>query len=101
VTLSAAAATLTVDYATAGGTGHGRQRLYIRIGTLTFAAGETSKTISVPVIGDTMYETDESFSVTLENSSGPLIADSVGIGTIMDDDAQRLPAQHSTAVMAN
>ncbi|MBP2298889.1 cellulase family glycosylhydrolase [Azospirillum picis] len=56
-------------------------------GTVTFAAGETSKTIAVTVAGDTMAEVDEGFAVTLSNpSQGTISAGSV-IGTILNDDA--------------
>ena len=39
-------------------------------GTLTFAAGETSKTISVPVINDTLPELAQTFTVTLTGPTG-------------------------------
>ena len=39
-------------------------------GTVSFAAGETAKTITVSVSGDTTAEPDEGFSVTLSNASG-------------------------------
>jgi hypothetical protein len=44
------------------------------VGTLTFAAGETSKTISIPVIDDSYAEGSESFTVTLSNSAGAVLA---------------------------
>ena len=56
-------------------------------GTLTFAAGVTSQTLSVPVSGDALYEADESFSVALSAASGATIADGSGLGTIANDDA--------------
>lgn len=57
--------------------------------TVTFAAGETTMTVSVPVISDTIDEFDESFDVTLTN---PMLvnisqADGTGSATIIDDDA--------------
>ena len=39
-------------------------------GTLTFAANETTKQITVLVDGDTRYETDEAFNVHLSDASG-------------------------------
>jgi len=55
-------------------------------GTLTFSSQETEKTIVVDVIGDALYEMDESFGVKLFNSSGPAIVLSGGLGTIANDD---------------
>ena len=55
-------------------------------GKLTFAVGETAKTITVEVLDDELDETDETFQVVL---SGPLdasLGDSEGTGTIEDDD---------------
>lgn len=57
-------------------------------GTLTFAAGENSKTIVLNVAGDTAAEPDESFAVTLSNPSGnTTITAAQAIGTILGDDA--------------
>jgi Calx-beta domain/Bacterial Ig domain len=62
-------------------------------GTLTFIAGETSKTIEVPIIGDTMVEPHEAFKVVLSNPTGATLApaapggfQSEAIGIILDDD---------------
>ena len=56
-------------------------------GTLTFAPGETTKTITVSVKGDKKYEPDEYFFVNLSGaSSNALISDSQGIGWILNDD---------------
>lgn len=61
-------------------------------GVVAFAAGETSKTISVEVSGDTDSESDESFTVTLSNpTAGTLIATSTADGTIRNDDAAPTP----------
>lgn len=40
------------------------------IGTVSFAAGETSKTISIPIIDDVYAEGNETFSITLSNAVG-------------------------------
>jgi hypothetical protein len=40
------------------------------VGTLRFAAGETSKTISIPIVDDNFSEGNESFTLTLSNPSG-------------------------------
>ena len=58
-------------------------------GTVRFNAGVTTQTISVPVLGDTTFEDDETFTVTLSNpSSGAELSatDNAGTGTIVNDD---------------
>lgn len=56
-------------------------------GSLTFATGETSKTITVDVVGDLAVESDESFSVVLSNVTGGSIGTATAAGTIVNDDA--------------
>jgi acetyl esterase/lipase len=59
-------------------------------GTLTFADGETSKSISIPLIDDAVGETDESFTFTISSPSGTIIGSPASAAiTIADDD---LPA---------
>ena len=56
-------------------------------GTLTFAAGETGKTVTVAVTGDAVDEPDETLTVTLSSqTSGVSITDATATGTITDDD---------------
>jgi hypothetical protein len=55
-------------------------------GTISFAAGETTKTISVEVSGDVDYESDEGFSVTLENPVGASLGSST-VSTSINDRA--------------
>ncbi len=89
VTLSAAGASpYTVDYAQTGGTAtSGTDYTAVTADTLTFAAGTTSQTITVPVTGDTLDESNETVVLTLSNASaGTGIATSTGTGTITDDD---------------
>ena len=57
-------------------------------GTLTFAAGETGKTVTVAVTGDAVDEPNETLTVTLsDQTSGVSITDAAATGTITDDDA--------------
>ena len=89
VTLSAASTSqLTVDYAQTGGTAtSGTDYAAVTAGTLTFAANETSKTITVLATGDTADESNETVAIELSNASaGTGIATSTGTGTIRDDD---------------
>lgn len=87
VTLSAASdVSVTVNFATADGTAAAGEDYDAAFGTLTFAPGETSKTITVVVRGDKKREADETFSVNLSGAVGALTVDGLGLGTILDDD---------------
>jgi Calx-beta domain/Bacterial Ig-like domain (group 1) len=83
---SASATPVTVDFATADGTATTPSDYASASGTLTFAPGETTKTVSVSVNGDLLVEPDESFLVNLLNAVGATIADGQGDGTIVNDD---------------
>ena len=92
VTLSAASATpVTVNYTTANGTATAGSDYVAQSGTLTFAAGQTQKTIQVAAIGDAVVEANEAFTVVLTNPSGATLADGTGAGTITNDDATTPP----------
>lgn len=87
VTLSAASGQMvTVDYATGNGTANAGVDFVADNGTLTFAPGETVKTITVQIIGDVLLEEDETFQVTLFNPVNATLGTSQAIGTILDDD---------------
>ena len=83
----ASASVVTVEYATAGDTATAGTDYMAATGTLTFAAGETSKTFNVTIVGDTGYEPDERFYINLSNPTNASISDNQGIGTITNDDA--------------
>ncbi len=88
MTLSAASGkTVTVDYATADGTATSPADYTSAAGTLTFAPGVITRTFTVPVVGDTLDELDETFVVNLSNPTNATIADGQGVGTITDNDA--------------
>ncbi len=54
---------------------------------MSFAAGETSKVITVNVLGDTTVELNENFTVTLSNATnGATITTATATGTIQNDD---------------
>ena len=61
---------VTVDYMTRSGTALERTDFYAANDTLTFLAGETVKTVSVYVSGDSLDEIDESFALELSNAVG-------------------------------
>jgi len=91
VTLSAASAqAISLSYSTANGTASsGKDYTAISTTGLTFAAGQTSRTITVQVKGDKSVETDETFFVNLSSAVGATILDGQGLGTIVNDDVRR------------
>ena len=78
--------TVTVDYATADGTATAGSDYTAASGTLTFAAGETGKTVSVPVLDDAHDEGSETLTLTLSNPSGAHVVDGSATGTINNSD---------------
>ena len=88
VSLSGASAqTVTVNYAVTGGGATNGIDYNLAAGTLTFAAGETSKTIAAAIVNDTDVESDETFEVTLSSpANATLGAITVETYTIDDDD---------------
>ena len=80
------AGTVTVDFATADGTARAGQDYTAVEGALTFAPGETEKTVSVEVLDDAHDEGEETLTLTLSNASGAHIAADVATGTIENED---------------
>ena len=78
--------TVTVGYATSDGTATAGSDYTAASGTLTFAAGETEKTVSVPVLDDAHDEGSETLTLTLSNASGAHIEDGSATGTINNTD---------------
>ena len=80
--------TVTLVYATANGTAlAGSDYVPVAGTTLTFPAGVSALSVTVPVIGDTTREANEAFYVNLSNpSANALILDGQGVGTIVNDD---------------
>ncbi|RKZ83084.1 MAG: hypothetical protein DRR19_19625, partial [Candidatus Parabeggiatoa sp. nov. 1] len=85
---SAVAQPVSVDYATINDTATaGNDYIAVSSTTLTFNPGETSKTVTISVNGDTQDEgTSEQFFVKLSNPSNVTIVNGQGIATIIDDD---------------
>jgi hypothetical protein len=79
---------VTVNYATANGTATAGSDYTATTGTLIFNVnpGETSKQITVSILGDTLAESDETFFINLSNPINATIADTQGIATITNDD---------------
>ena len=76
---------VSVNYASANGSA-GTADFTAVSGTLAFSAGQSSKTIAVSTKQDLLLEANESFYVNLSGAVGATIADSQGVGTIIDDD---------------
>jgi len=89
VTLSAAYdQPVTMSFGTVDGTAKTSDQDYVaKTSTLTFAPGETTKTITIEVKGDSKTEADETFYLDVfANSSNSLFTKNRGIGTILNDD---------------
>ena len=87
VTLSrAATGTVSVDYATADGSAVAGEDYSAASGTLTFNAGETTKTVSVAVLDDVVNDGEETLTLTLSNPAGAWIEDGEASGTIENSD---------------
>ncbi len=83
---STAGHSVTVAYATADGTAKAGEDYTAASGTLTFAAGESSKAVSVAVIDDAHDEGSETFTFTLSNAAGAHVGDGQATGTIENKD---------------
>lgn len=95
----AATAPVTVAIATQDGTATAGSDYDGVSDTLTFAPGETAKTLSVAILGDATVEPDEAFKVTLSNPQGATIAKGEATGTITNDDAATVPQTGSIELL--
>ena len=87
VTLSrAASGEVTVRYVTKNGSAKAGRDFTKAKGRLTFAAGETAKTVSVALLDDAKDEGEETFRLVLKSATGAIIADGEAVGTIENDD---------------
>ncbi|HZH29791.1 MAG TPA: Calx-beta domain-containing protein [Pyrinomonadaceae bacterium] len=84
----------TVDYATGGGTATPGVDYTPASGTLTFAEGETTKTFTVSLIDDSIYEgaTRETIGVTLSGQTGDVVLGSQKTATLIIQDSKGRPA---------
>jgi uncharacterized repeat protein (TIGR01451 family) len=83
--------TATVNYHASGITATPGADFIASEGTLTFRAGETVKSITVQVLGDTLNEGNELFVVQLTDPVNAALDQDLGIGTIVDDDNGQFP----------
>ena len=86
VTLSAASGqSVSVNYGMINQTALSGSDYTAGSGSLTFAPGTTTQTITVPIVNDNVYEISETFAVNLSGATNATISDTQGIGTIKDD----------------
>jgi len=79
---------VTVHYAAGDGTATAGSDYSSTSGTLTFAAGETTKTFAVPILNDPLGEGNETVNLTLSNPTGgaTLATPNAAVMTIVDDE---------------
>ncbi|MEQ8852337.1 Calx-beta domain-containing protein [Gimesia sp.] len=86
--------TITVDYASADQSAIAVDDYSLQTATLSFAPGELTRTISIPVVNSDLVELEKSFLVNLTNlqASGRdvILADDQAVVTISDDDQAQL-----------
>ncbi|MGB0207967.1 MAG: Calx-beta domain-containing protein, partial [Candidatus Puniceispirillaceae bacterium] len=85
--------TISVDYATVNSSAIAGKDYTSTSGTLTFNPGEESKSISIPVLSDNVFEPTEKFKVILSNPVNATIAVGTSNVTLTDDDKLLSPAQ--------
>jgi Ca2+-binding RTX toxin-like protein len=98
----------TVNYAVSGATGSGTTPAgaadfaggAFPAGTVSFAPGQTSRTLTIPVAADDLLEFNERFAVTLSGASGATIGTASAQGIISNDDVAPPPASFAIARLA-
>jgi sugar lactone lactonase YvrE len=85
---SASTGEVSVQYSTANGTAVAGSDYVATSGTLTFAPGQTTKTVVIGMLDDTVGEPTETFFLNLSNPVNATIADSQGVGTVLDNETK-------------
>ncbi len=78
--------TVAVSYTTLNGTAIAGNDFLPAGGAVTFAPGGGTATVTVPIIGDKLNESTETFTVQLLSPQGSRLSKGVGVGTILDND---------------
>jgi len=87
----------TVHYETNNGTANAGSDYTAASGDITFSPSETSKDILVPILDETLFEGNESFTVSLASPSGAILGStSTTTVTIVDNDAPPTPTPTAT-----
>lgn len=105
VTRATAGTVGTVAYATTSGSATAAADYTTVSGTLTFGMNDLSQTFVVPVLDDSLYEADETFSVSLSNATGGIALGSVTSAVVTihdgDSDSDGLPDDYETTYGLN
>jgi parallel beta-helix repeat protein len=99
-----AVGSVTVAYATVAGTASAGSDFVMTSGTLTFADGETSKTVNVPLLQDSVFEGFETFSFAISNPTGGATIgtpSSMSISIFDDDPAPQISIADAQVVEGN
>lgn len=84
---------VTIQCITVDGSAHaGSDYNAVPLTLLTFAPGQTTKTVKVKIINDAIDEPDETFSLKLSSPAGGVINDGIGVCTILDNDTSVISA---------
>jgi uncharacterized repeat protein (TIGR01451 family) len=75
-----------VDYTTLPGTAEPGLDYRSTAGTLVFAPGAVRESVAVSILGETLFEENETVFLALSNAVGALIDHGLGLGTILNDD---------------
>ena len=87
---------VSVDYATSNGSATAGGDYTANSGTLTFNAGDTTKTVQVSIIDDTVDDNNETLTLTLSNPSGAEISDATATGKITNSEPPPLTARFTS-----
>ncbi len=86
--VNSAVGAVTVDLATSDGTATAGSDYTAVATTVSFADGEVSQVVDIPILDDTVYEGDETFDITLSNPTGGAVLGTpvTATATILEDD---------------
>lgn len=91
---------ITVDYATANGTATAGLDYTAVNGTLNFPEGTFSQTITIPILGDQVFEGPEQFSIALSNATGEVDIVSPGSATVTINEIRLITESNSDHAIA-
>ena len=81
-----ASGTTTVAWTTENRTATGGSDFVVASGQLVFDPQVVAQTVTISVLGDTLVEPNEILALRLSNATGGIVADGIGLGTIVNDD---------------
>jgi glucose/arabinose dehydrogenase len=78
----------TVNFSTSNGAATAGSDYTARSGTITFAPDQITQTITIPIINDTIPESNENFTITLSSPTGSILgSQTTSTVTILDNDS--------------